>query len=126
MPRKIGKADEFQRAGHVAIGLCPIDAAEVQRQTYIRIDARPRHECRRLENERELPAFSASCSERIAPPREGASRWRDETGDQVEQRRLAATGGPKQRDELAAPNVEVDWRERMRAVREPFLDAADR
>jgi hypothetical protein len=37
-----------------------------------------------------------------------AAVGRVDAGDQIEQRRLAGTGRPHQRHELAAPDVEVD------------------
>ncbi len=55
-----------------------------------------------------------------SPPhqRSVAAARRDEPGDQVEQRGLAAAGRPEQRQEFAALDGEVDRRERARAVRD--------
>jgi hypothetical protein len=57
---------------------------------------------------------------------ERPSARRDESGDEVEQRRLAAAGGSEQRQEFAAADFEIDGRKRPRAVRIDLLGARDR
>ena len=53
---------------------------------------------------------------------DGAGLDRQETADEIEQRRLAAARGTEQRDELARRNVERDLveREHLAAARRPI------
>ena len=109
-----------------SVAALPLDPGEIERQPDVRLDARPGHQRRRLEHEAEAAAGAAGRGEVAAPPAELASARRDEPGDEIEERGLAAAGGPEQRQEFAALDGEVDRRERARAVRVALLDAGQR
>ncbi len=105
-----GEADESERRGDVAVGRFAGDAGKIERQPHVRVDARPGHQRRRLEHHRETAAGPAGRLESAAPPPQRAGIRREQARHQVEQRRLPASGGPEQRDELAATDREVDRR----------------
>ncbi len=52
-------------------------------------------------------------------------RRRDEPGDEIEERRLAATRRSQQCYEFAAPDDEVDGSERARSVRVDLVGSGD-
>ena len=98
---------------------------ERERQAHVRVDARPGHQRRRLEHHREPPAGHAGGGEGAAPPAQRSGRRRLEARDQVQQRRLAAARGSQDRQELAAPDLEVDGIERARSIRPGLGRAVD-
>ncbi len=127
--RCIAKSESPTSASAAAasrVAFASLDAGEIERQTHVGGDPRPGHQRRRLEDESEPSSRAAGRREVAAPPGERAGARRDQPGDQVEQRRLAATRRSEQRQEFAATNLEIDRRERARAVRIDFLGAGDR
>ena len=91
----------------------------------LRVDARPRHQRRRLEHERRgcrpcRRSRAKSPPHQRSVPRVGATS----PAIRLSSVDLAATGRPEQRHELAAADVEIDRRERARAVGVGLADAA--
>src|SRR5262249_46228493 len=63
--------------------------------------------------------------ETAGPPEDAAVRGLDQVGDELEQRALAASGWTDEGKELAVRDLEIDWRERARAVREDLVRGQD-
>ena len=89
------------------------DAAQPERD--VARDVEPRE--RRVFLEHDADAVRRLACDRRAFELDGALRGRRETGDQFEQRRLAAAGGTDDGEEFALPDVEVDRADRMQGRR---------
>ena len=124
--REFLEPDLRERGERAARRARAVDAGEVERQPDVRFDARPGHQRRGLEHEAQPAAGRAGRRKIAAPPVERPAARRDEPGDEIEQRRLAAAGGAEQRQEFTAADVEVDRCERPRAVGKNLLGAGDR
>ena len=71
-------------------------------------------------------AVGAGAGDRLAVDADGAGLDRQEAADQIEQRRLAAAGGPEQRDEFAVADFERHLVERQHlAPARRTIDVAD-
>jgi hypothetical protein len=109
--REIGEADELE---HVTHALDPLLAAELraaQTEGYVVGDVEPGERCVLLEHD----ADSVRCfaGDRPAFELDRAFGCRREARDQLEQRRLAAAGRADNREELAAPELEIERPQRV-------------
>src|SRR6185437_16418069 len=82
-------------------------------------DGRPRHERRLLKDEADM-----RCVSPVAPADATRGRLR-ETGDNAQERALAAARGSKEADEGLPPDREIDARERLGAVAEAARDVLE-
>jgi hypothetical protein len=98
---------------------------EIERQAHVGFDPRPRHQGRILEHEGERAVRRSDLFEPAGPPQYAAVRWFDQVGDQLEQRALAAAGGADEGEKLAVGDLEIDRRQRARAVGEDLVRGQD-
>ena len=100
----------------------PVGALDLEAEGDVFEDGHPGEERVLLEDHR---ALGAGRSHRLAEGFDRALVGRDEAGDDVEQRRLAAARRPEQADEFARRDVEVDVFQCADGLRELFAHAAD-
>jgi hypothetical protein len=89
-----------------------------RRQVHIREHVRPRHKCRVLKHETDLRP-------RAIAPENFALVRRGEAGNEAQDRRLAATGRPQQRQKLTASNLKIDASEGLYSARKGLGDSVE-
>ena len=123
--REFRQPDESERRCGIARRNVSLDVSEIERQAHVRGNAGPRHQRRSLEHEPEPSPRAAGRRKVAAPPAKRPCARCDESGDQVEKRRLATPRRAEQCEEFAFVDLEIDRRERARAVRVDLLGTRD-
>src|SRR3970282_1597570 len=105
IPLEAGEADPRDPLGDARAGRRRVDPPEQEGKADVLGDGLPGKNGVPLEDEAEARVDAA---DGLAVQGDAARGARDEAGDEAEERGLAATGGPHDRDELAAPDGERD------------------
>jgi hypothetical protein len=124
MAARFRETDARQRLRDRRIPLGARHVREIERQSHVCGDRCPRHQRWRLEHESDAPAFAPGCVERFTPPGDAPRGRSRKPGNESQQRRLAATRGADDRQQLARAYVEIDAGERARARVERLRDTA--
>jgi len=107
-----GQPDQGEQLLGRSVAAAAIRAANLERQADVLDDRAPGEQRGILEHEADV-AVAARRLGRPAEHGDRAGRWRHQIGDHAQQCRLAATGGPEQREEAAVGHAQTDVVERV-------------
>ena len=104
---EVAELDELEHLARLGLARRLVAADDLERQLDVASDRAPVEQDRRLEDH-PVVAVEAGLVGRLAVDGDRAARRRGQVGDDPQQRALAAARRPDERDELAAPDGQVD------------------
>jgi len=112
---EIGEAHETQYVTNAGVSLVPRQRRAAQPERDVVLDVEPWQ--RRVLLEDDADAVGRFSRDGLALERDAALGRRGQSGDDLEQRRLAATRRPDDGEELAASELEIERAERVQRLR---------